>query len=606
VLLPASTAAAQSPPADDLQTVLSSAREALGLQHAANLQALRYRGVIETEGLRGNVDAWIYRSGGAEATYTALPPLSQDAGYDGRVAWTRDAKGVVVVDGSVAGRAAAINALYRDTYALWTPNFGGAHVDFVGTRIDGGTTYDVVRVAPAQSAVPFEYWFDVGTHLPTRVVEMIPPVTTTTILSRYERTAAGLLFPRLQNSTDSEGNVTSLAVDRVDINSDATAVHVRKPVSSPHDFTIVGGTETNVPFTLVDNHVYLDVMLNGTGPYRFEFDTGGQNVIDPSVARALSAAVTGSLQGGGVGANSEQVRFARVRSLRIGQAELRDQIFAVLPVRGAISDAKSAPVDGFIGFEVLARFVTTFDYQAGRVTLSMPGAMTVPGKPITFVFSGTQPQIPCKIDGVETACTVDTGSRSSVDLFSPFIAAHPSVVPANTTAPGMNGFGVGGGSVGRLGRLRSLEMGGYDLNNLIAGFSVTNRGGFAAIGLGANVGGSVWKRFRLTFNYKAERMWLDPNASFNEPDHYDRSGMFVIARKGQVSVVDVRPGTPAATAGIKNGDTIVSVDGKASVELTLATVRTAFRGRPGTVILIRVATGNDAPRDIRLTLNDYV
>lgn len=383
-------------------------------------------------------------------------------------------------------------------------------------------------------------------------------------------------------------------------------MHVHKPESSPHDFAVAGGTETSVPFTLVDNHVYLDVMLNGTGPYRFEFDTGGQNVIDPAVARALGAAVTGSVQGGGVGTNSEQVRFARVRSLRVGQAELRDQIFAVLPLRGAISDAKSAPVDGFIGFEVLARFVTTFDYESGRVTLRMPGATTVPGKPVAFVFSGTQPQIPCKINGIDAACTVDTGSRSSVDLFSPFIVAHPSIVPANVTALGLNGFGLGGGSVGRLGRLRSLQIGGYELNNLIAGFSVTQRGGYAAIGLGANVGGSVWKRFRLTFNYQAQRMWLDPNASFNEPDEYDRSGMFVIARQGHVSVVGVRPGTPAAISGIKKSDVIVSVDGKAGAGLTLATVRAAFRGRPGTVILIRVATGNDAPRDVRLTLSDYV
>lgn len=138
VSLSGSSAAAQGPPPDDLQTVLSSAREALGLQHAPNLQALRYLGAIETEGLRGNVDAWIYRAGGAEARYTTLPPLSQDAGYDGRDVWTRDAKGVVVVDGSVAGRAAAINALYRDTYALWTPKFAGARVDFVGQRMEGG------------------------------------------------------------------------------------------------------------------------------------------------------------------------------------------------------------------------------------------------------------------------------------------------------------------------------------------------------------------------------------------------------------------------------------------------------------------------------------
>jgi len=607
IFLAASPAHAQSPPPTTLQNVLDAAGTALGAHHVESVRAWHYHATLETAGLRGTADSWIARTAGAEATYAKLPPLSQDNGYDGSDSWTRDAKGVVVVDGSVAGRAAAVNGVYRDTFALWTHDRGGARVELGGRRTEGGAAYDVVRVTPVGSAVPFEYWFDSATHVPARVVETIGPVTTTTTFANYTRTSQGLRIAFSQKSLDSQGNATTLVLDRADVDPADTAARVRKPISHANDFSIAGGGETSVPFRLIDNHVYLDVMLDGKGPYRFIFDTGGQNVIDPAVARELGAGAVGGIQGGGVGASTEQVRFARVASLRVGKAELRDQVFAVLPVRAGFGISGSAAVDGLIGWEVLARFETTFDYGSDRVTLRTPGNAPLPGKPIHLVFGGTQPQVPCTIDSVATVCAIDTGSRSSIDLFSPFLAAHPDVIPANATAPGINGFGVGGGDVGRLGRLSSLEIGGYDLKGTIAGFSTATQGAFAAIGVGGNVGGGVWKRFTVTFDYPRQAMSLVPNAAFEAADTYDRSGVFAIQRDGRLVAADVRPATPAAEAGIKKGDAIVSINGGSGTALTLAALRAAFRSPAGSVVRLGILSAPaTAPHDVTLTLRDYV
>jgi hypothetical protein len=585
--------------------VLHAASSALGATNLKSLPAFHATATGTAIGLPAQVESYTdLAARGTFASYVRLGGFTQDSGFDGRSAWSRDSAGVVWVDGSEQGHAAAANEAYRESYALWTPSRGGAAVALLAPQSEGGRSYDVVRVTPAGSVVPFDVWIDRATYLPARYVETAAAITTTTLLSDY-RTVAGVKLPFAVHQTSNQGNETTLHVTRVEIVKGGVAAKVRKPDSRAHDFSIAGGSETSVPFDLIDNHVYLDVTLNGKGPYRFIFDTGGQNVVDPAVAREIGAVPAGSAQGGGVGSTTETFSLAPVASLRVGSAELRDQLFGVAAVRAGFGMAGSAPVDGLIGAEVLARFVTVFDYEHKLVTFKLPGA-ALAGTRVPFVFDGTQPEVPCVIDGLATRCTIDSGSRSSLDLFAPFLAAHPSLVPAGATAPGINGFGVGGGEIGRLGRLPSLAIGGLELKNFVAGLSTATVGAFAVPGIAANIGGAVLKRFTVTYDYAHEMMSLEPNAAFAEPDSYERSGMFMIDRGG-VLVVDVRPGTPAADAGIVKGDAIESVDGEPAERLRLGGIREAFRRPSGTQLELQVRSkGASSAHKVLLTLRDYV
>jgi hypothetical protein len=60
-------------------------------------------------------------------------------------------------------------------------------------------------------------------------------------------------------------------------------------------------TQASVPIQISKNQVWLDVMLNGKGPFHFAFDTGGANVIDSAVANELGVASGGSAEVTGVG-----------------------------------------------------------------------------------------------------------------------------------------------------------------------------------------------------------------------------------------------------------------------------------------------------------------
>jgi C-terminal processing protease CtpA/Prc len=116
----------------------------------------------------------------------------------------------------------------------------------------------------------------------------------------------------------------------------------------------------------------------------------------------------------------------------------------------------------------------------------------------------------------------------------------------------------------------------------------------------------VLKRFTVTIDYGRSTMTLAPNASFAERETYDRSGTFLIVRDGKIAVADVRPGTPAAQAGLANGDVIATVDGQDASVLGLGAVRDAFRGAPGTTLQLGVAAKDGSSRTVALTLADYV
>ncbi len=607
VLVTTTPSRAAAPDAAAAQIIAASGN-ALGVSSLASVSTIRVEGTITAVGLQGTGTQWIDLRDGRFAESANLPPLVQADGYDGRVAWNADGTGLVWNAGGDSERATETNQAYLASYGLWKPNAGGATVASLGTKTAGGTSYDALRITPPGSPVPFELWFDQTTHLPAQAHYVNGFTTSTVSFSDYQR-VDGLNFAYGGHTESSDGNNADTKVTRVTFDPPGAAAALDRPQTEPNDFSIQNGkTSTTVPIALGENHVYLDVRLNGKGPYRFIFDTGGSNVVDPAVAKEIGAFGTGSAQGSGVGSQTEALSFARIASLQIGDATLKNQLFAVAPTRMGFGVSAGRPVDGLIGWEVLARFVTTFDYADKQVVLSLPGTATPPanGHVVPFVFYGTQPQIACTIDNVPAECTIDTGARDTITFMSPFMAEHPQIVPAKLTAVGVNGFGFGGPAMGRLGRVQSIGIGDLQLPDLIGDYTTQTAGALAAPFVGANIGGNLLRRFTVTFDYYNGTMTLVPNGDFNEADAYERSGLFLIRRAGSTIVVDSRAGTPAAAAGIVRGDAIVSIDGTPTSGMLLADVRALFAQPAGTVLTLQLAAKDGTQRTVKITLEDYV
>ncbi len=574
-------------------TLLEGLRKAMLGQPLGGIVSLHTVGSVEVRGIRGRAQEWDDVRGVRFTTAQNAGPSSGASGWDGKVAWSQDYGGLVTIDGGAAGRLQAIDRAYLTNLRYLRTDAGGATVVYAGMRSDGKKSYDVLAVTPPRGS-EIDLWLDPRTHLIARETLTIGVISSTTTLSNY-RHSGGLLYPFETATEMSNGDAFSEQVSSLEINTDA-AERMRVPGQNVHDVSISAGGTATVPLQVVSNHVYLtNVMLDGRGPYTFELDSGGDYAVTAAVAAALGLENSAS--------------FAHLTSIAVGNATVRNQYSVVLPTAAELGAAEGLKVDGVLGYQFLARFLTTIDYVNGKLTLAMPGSAppAVSGTAaVPFYIDGRTPRISIGVDGVTTSAEVDTGDRGGLELSAPFLAAHGQIAGLARTPPSVVDFGPAGPLFARLGRIPSLQIGPFAIANCIASFGYQHAGGSGDPFDPANIGGDVLRRFGLTFDYAREQLLLARNANFNEPFTYDRSGLFLIDSNGAYTVLDAIPGSPAAAAQIAKGDVILAVNGTPASAQSLAALRALLSGPAGNLVRIRLRGPAGRERDATLKLADYV
>jgi carboxyl-terminal processing protease len=102
---------------------------------------------------------------------------------------------------------------------------------------------------------------------------------------------------------------------------------------------------------------------------------------------------------------------------------------------------------------------------------------------------------------------------------------------------------------------------------------------------------------------------LDPHSSFMNADefedlriategNYSGIGVEVALESGVIVVIAPIDGSPAARAGIRPGDAIVGIEGRAVDDMPLVEAIAEIRGEPGTVINLTLARESARPFDL--------
>ena len=108
--------------------------------------------------------------------------------------------------------------------------------------------------------------------------------------------------------------------------------------------------------------VLIPVFVGGQGPFQFAVDTGtSTSSISPELARDLNLRSTpvGPVTTGGA---HLALNAARVESLRVGGAEMRDVDVIVGDFLTMLSQAAGAKLDGIIGYNFLRHYKVVIDY----------------------------------------------------------------------------------------------------------------------------------------------------------------------------------------------------------------------------------------------------
>jgi hypothetical protein len=599
----ASALAAQGDPKE----ILAKAKQASGGAAWDAIRTTHTKVKISTGGLTGTGESWEDTRTGRFLDRFRLGPMTGAQGFDGKTVWSQDSSQQAKAEEGGDEREGAVNDAYRRSFSFWFPERWAAQFEFAGNKEENGRRFAVVRITP-RGGRPFELWVNVATHLFDCTVEKAALETRTTFYSNY-REVSGVKLPFASRTTNGEPKYDQfVSLESVEFNAPLEEAMFRMPGPPPPDFVLAGGkSSTTLPFELINNHIYVQVKLNGKGPYRLLCDTGGMNIVTPELAKELGLKAEGAFEGRGVGEKSEDVAVTKVESLQVGEATLANQLFAVFPL-GSLASAEGVPEHGLIGYEVFKRFVVKVDYERSELTLILPSSFAYQGSGtiVPFKFNQMIPQVEGEIDGIPGKFDIDTGSRASLSLLGPFAEKHALRAKYAAKVEAVTGWGVGGAARALVTRAKVLKLGRVTIENPVTEISLQKRGSFTDPYVAGNIGAGVLKRFNIIFDYGKQQLIFERNANAAKPDLFDRAGMWMNLTEGAFGVIDVVAGGPAAQAGIKPGDKILAIDGKSPAQLPLPQARIKLKSdTPGTEVRLKIESGGKQ-RDVIIILKDLI
>jgi Aspartyl protease/PDZ domain len=599
-------AALASPAAPAPEAILAANHAAVGNLPATGAAELDF--ATSGYGLTGSRTDLIDLNTGAFVQAEQADIVSEARGFDGNIPWMRDTSGANTPQQGGDRIPLAVNEAYRLANLWWRPGQAGATIAYTGRQVIDGHTLDQLTVTPKLGR-PFGAWFDTDTHLLAQITEDRQFFHTRTVFAAYSR-ENGILLPHevTIDSGSGQANYVHLRLTRFSVGAPRPLSAYSRPTAPPTGASIDGGAASvTVPFRLLNNHIYLNAMVNGKGPYNYLVDTGGHCLISPQLVAELGLKIVGSNAMSGAGTKTTAGGFTHVDEIALGGVRMRNQLGFAAPIYAP--EVEGIRVDGMVGFELFRRFAVQIDYGRHLMIITDPTRFnpTDAGTPIPFVFYDHLPMVRGALADLPARFDIDTGSRSEVDITGPFVAAHDLRTRFSKGVSAVTGWGMGGPSRSYVVRLPSLTLGGVQVSSVVAGLSEDKGGSISDPNFEGNIGGGLLKRFVVTFDYAHQMMYLRPIAPPpGDAGRFDRSGMWMNSGPDGYVVTDVAGNGPADEAGIQVGDIITRLDGVAARFDELSDARILLRARPaGTRIELEVKRGASS-RKTTLTLKDQI
>jgi len=438
--------------------------------------------------------------------------------FDGTNSWTKVGDWVSKSTETTAKRIA--EELRHGLNLLTEVGEPGCKTRLLGKKQIQGKSCDVLEVV-AEDGKPTTFYADEQTHLILRSEYMgtdpeqgAPSLLAVEYFDYRPVSDTNLAFKTVEYSASKKAAETVLDSQEVGLSIDDK--EFRMPPES--EVSRVKNGPVTIPFEFISNEIVLKVRLNNQFDQRFILDTGAsQTVVDKALASTLGPTSIADFSIT-AGAKAVPLSYTTLSSVTIGDVTV-DNITALVTDLSSFSKALGERPGGLIGSNILRRFLVTIDFQDKRVVLSDPKNVVIPpGATIVQSapgFGSTALVVPGKLDGkTNLNFLVDTGASFNnlpQSLVKPLVSGP--VLPVGEV------FGIDGQkvSIGAL-KLKSLTLGGLTVRNPVfalapEGAEGGSTGLFNASSMGI-LGNPVWSRFRLTIDYRNERLILEQPPEF--------------------------------------------------------------------------------------------
>jgi hypothetical protein len=545
---------------------------------------LEISGGLQTGGLKGRFTRRTERGSGRSLEVEDLGIVITRSGFDGQVAWSQDMSGGIHELTSKFARRLAISMAWLDARQGCAPSTNN-RMRWVGSRTINGRRISVWRASPPHG-VPFELWYDASSRRLERAFFQMAETRLVRHFSRWRKIEGKRLvaFEQRDEFPEDEDQAVRI-VEHARVHRAAGRSDFARP-EPPDDATFVGQqSSTNIAFE--DDHrtrIYLPVYLNGKGPFLFELDNGGHNILTTQTAAAIGLTASGAFSSTGAGNAVSSSGIGRIARIQIGDAMLRDQPVQIRDFPSTSNDrSPNMPRAGILGLELFERFVVAIDASRKTVTLTKFGSNARPrGLAIPLVFAEDAPLIEGSYNGHKGDFMLDTGNAGPT-IIEDFWARPLGLTKALDKGVARGDAKVSTGSVG---------IGPFDLRGeLVSYYGPAERGSEYTRAVAGILGEPLLSRFKATYDYSSATVWLEQLQNI-APLPFDRSGLSLSkADGGQFKVTAVTPNSPAQDAGIRVGDLVSAVGPFAARTLSRADASEIFRSPIGTTILLRGSFG---------------
>ena len=220
---------------------------------------------------------------------------------------------------------------------------------------------------------------------------------------------------------------------------------------------------------------------------------------------------------------------------------------------------------------------------------------------------------------------IDRGSSDALWLFD----QHDKIEKPASFFPDFLGIGINGDVFGDRSKIKSFRLGNFKLNQVKAAFP-DSLGSYKVL-VDSNrigsIGGELLKRFKVTFDYPNKQVVFKKTSKTFDKFYYNLSGI-ELQYKGEslvkekvssfqsrdvsenesqnrgikiylsqlyrlrfrpiIEIANLRVNSPAALAGLKEGDIITEVNGKRVGDIDLQGIIHEFQKKPGAKIKLRI------------------